>query len=109
MKSPDNDAAIENSQEIENAYKRAAGKGRTEAPSAEDEVDHHYVCLVAASGLLYELDGDTDGPRKIGQLTENEDVLNATGLGRVREYTESQKEGNFGLLALVADEDPAVK
>ena len=104
LKAPECDAFIENSKEIEYAYKRAADKGGTEAPLAEDEVDHHYVCLVPVSTSLHELDGDAEGPRKIGSLANDEDALNAAGLGRIRQYTESQKEGGFGLLALVADE-----
>lgn len=94
-------AYLETSKELEDFYAKAALSGRLEAPPAEDEVDHHYICLVKSSGQLYELDGDMDGPISRGCLTGGDDVLTKPGLDIVRRYTESQEDGRFGLLALV--------
>ena len=94
-------AYLESSKEIEDAFIKAAQNGRSEAPSPQDEVDHHYICLVKSSVQVYQLDGDLDGPVHRGPLTGDEDVLARRGLDIIREYTDSEKDGRFGLLALV--------
>ena len=94
---------MENSKEIEDVYAEAAQAGSSEAPSAQDEVDHHYICLVKSSGDLYELDGDLGGPINRGHLTEDEDVIARPGLDVIRKYINSEREGKFCLLALVQD------
>lgn len=66
----------------------------------QDEVDHHYICLVKHAGNLYELDGDLDGPINRGAIEENEDML-GPALNVVKQYTECEKDGTFSLLALV--------
>jgi hypothetical protein len=35
-----------------------------------------------------------------GELTEDEDILTEKGLDIIREYTESNRDGTFSLLAL---------
>ena len=99
----DRNKFIENSQEIEDAYAKAARKGQTNAPAAEDEVEHHYICLVNAANHLYALDGDLERPLQIGTLADGEDVLHTTGLNVIKKFVESRKEGRFGMLALVVD------
>lgn len=94
-------AFLETSDEIERVYMKAALKGYSEAPSAQDEVDHHYVSLVKRSSRLYLLDGDMEGPIDKGYLEEDEDVLGQQGLDIMREYTLSNMDGMFSLLALV--------
>lgn len=102
LEASDRAAYLESSKEIENAYAQAAQKGRSEAPSAQDEVDHHYICLVKSpGGHLYELDGDQNGPISRAPLKEEEDVLAGPGLDILRRYIGSGKDGRFGLLALV--------
>ena len=83
---------------------KSALKGHSEAPSAESEVDHHYISLIKRSGRLYILDGDMEGPIAKGILEENEDLLGRLGLEVIREYTKSDKDGMFSLLALVKSE-----
>ena len=83
---------------------KSALKGHSEAPSAESEVDHHYISLIKRSGRLYILDGDMDGPMAKGNLEENEDLLGRLGLDIIREYTKSDTDGTFSLLALVKTE-----
>ena len=95
---------IESSQEIEGAYIKVAEKGQTEAPSAKDEVEHHYICFVNVANRLYALDGDLEGPLRIGQLADGEDVLHAAGLEVIKKFVESKQGGSFGMLALVLDD-----
>ena len=45
-----------------------------------------------------------DGPMAKGNLEENEDLLGRLGLDIIREYTKSDTDGMFSLLALVETE-----
>ncbi|KAF9892442.1 hypothetical protein FE257_001550 [Aspergillus nanangensis] len=99
--SHDRIAHLENSDEISVLYAKSALDGSSEAPAAEDEVDHHYICLVKQSNGLFMLDGDLEGPVYIGELEDGEDVLTTTSLDVIRAYTDSRKDGAFALLGLV--------
>ena len=95
---------LEDSQEIELAYRTVALQGDSEVPeNPEDEVDYHYVCFVKASknNHIYELDGDKKGPVDHGYCPK--DVLDEVGLKIVRSYIDREKGGNvnFSLLALI--------
>ena len=100
-KSGDRTAFLDTPDEIERVYMKAALKGCSEAPYAQDEVDHHCISLVKRSSRLYVLDGDMEGPIDKGYLEEDEDVLGQQGLDIIREYTLSNMDGMFSLLALV--------
>lgn len=102
--SHDRTTFLETNEEIARLYKKAALGGHSEAPSAEAEVDHHYISLVKRFGRLYILDGDMDGPMVKGNLEENEDLLGQLGLDVIQEYTKSDTDGSFSLLALVKSE-----
>ncbi|PGH18823.1 hypothetical protein AJ79_00236 [Helicocarpus griseus UAMH5409] len=93
---------LENSKEVEDAYARAAQSGTSNAPCAEDEVDHHYICFVKHSDHLYELDGDMDGPTDRG-LLEGEETLTMTAVDIIKQYLDSQGDEAFGLLALIEE------
>ena len=45
-----------------------------------------------------------DGPMVKGDLKDNEDLLGRLGLDVIREYTKSDADGTFSLLALVESE-----
>ena len=97
---------IEDSEEIESAYRTVALQGDSDVPeNAEDEVDFHYVCFVKSSktGHLYELDGDRKGPVDHGALEAGEDVLSGRALRVVQNFIGREKgvNVNFSLLALV--------
>lgn len=97
---------IEDSEDVESAYRTAALQGAIGVPeNAEDEVDFHYVCFVKSSktGHLYELDGDRKGPVDHGLLKAGEDFLSGWALGIIENFI-SRKKGqnvNFCQLALV--------
>lgn len=95
---------MENSQQLEDIYADVAKQGTSHAPSAEEEVDLHYVCFVKSrNGHLYELDGDRKGPIDRGQvLGPEDDVLADGGLNVIREYIRhGQGDIRFELMALV--------
>ncbi|TIA67725.1 cysteine proteinase [Aureobasidium pullulans] len=95
------------SQALENAHQAAATGGDTAAPSAEDNVDLHYVCFVKSStNHLWEMDGRRKGPLNRGPLSPDEDVLsdNALNMG-VRSFLQRETEAGggdlrFSLIAL---------
>lgn len=97
---------IEDSEEIESAYRTAALQGDSDVPeNPEDEVDFHYVCFVKSSrtGHLYELDGDRKGPVDHGSLKAGEDILSGGALSIIQNFISREKgtNVNFSLLALV--------
>jgi ubiquitin carboxyl-terminal hydrolase L3 len=68
------------SQALESAHADAARKGDSTAPSAEANVDLHFVAFVKSEeGDLWELDGRRKGPLKRGKLGPEEDVLSEKG------------------------------
>lgn len=72
---------LEKTPALATAHREAASQGDTEAPSAEADVELHYVCFAKGKdGGLWELDGRRKGPIKRGDLDENEDVLSQKGL-----------------------------
>ena len=105
----DRSKVIEESEEIESAYRTTALQGDSEVPeNAEDEVDFHYVCFVKSSktGHLYELDGDRKGPVDHGSLGPGEDILSGGALSIIQKVIgrEDGQNVNFSLLALVSAE-----
>lgn len=101
MAAEDRTEYLENSEYLDAVYQQAATSGSSEAPPAEAEIDHHYVCLVKRSCFLYELDGDREGPICRNVLEQDEDVLSKNGREIIQMYTQSDLEGSFSLLALV--------
>lgn len=99
---------IETSETIARAHANAAAQGDTAAPSADDEVNLHFVAFIKSSqGNLWELDGRRKGPLNRGKLKDEEDVLSLTALGLgVRRFLKREEEGGgggdlrFSLLAL---------
>jgi len=96
-----------NSQALETAHQSAASQGQSNAPSAEDNIDLHYVCFVKDNrNHLWEMDGRRKGPLDRGLLEAGEDVLceKALDLGvrrfLKREETEGGGELRFSLISL---------
>ena len=72
---------VETTPALATAHADAAARGDSAAPSAQDDVDLHYVCFVKGDdGTLWELDGRRKGPLKRGELGKDEDVLSEKAL-----------------------------
>jgi ubiquitin carboxyl-terminal hydrolase L3 len=99
---------LENSEELEAAYKSAALQGDSEVPTnAEDEVDYHFICFARSSrtGLVYELDGDRKGPVTTSICLQAEkDILCEGVVKLVKGLMEREQSDAFGLMALVRSE-----
>ncbi|TKX21540.1 ubiquitin carboxyl-terminal hydrolase-5 [Elsinoe australis] len=100
------------SQALEAAHQGAAAGGDTAAPTADDNVDLHYVCFVKSKeGNLWEMDGRRKGPLNRGRLGPEEDVLSdkALQLG-VKSFLKREEEAGggelrFSLIALAQSLD----
>jgi ubiquitin carboxyl-terminal hydrolase L3 len=83
---------------LEGAHQSAAAGGDTSAPSAEDDIDLHYVCFIKSKdNHLWELDGRRKGPLDRGELSTSDDVLSekALDLG-VRSFLTREAEAGGG-------------
>lgn len=89
-----------NSQALERAHQSAADQGQSAAPSAEENIDLHYVCFVKdEKNNLWEMDGRRKGPLNRGTLGSEEDVLSekALELG-VRKFLQREEAAGGGEL-----------
>lgn len=93
------------SQALESAHATAASQGQSAAPSAEDNIDLHYVCFVTVKSKadgknhLWEMDGRRRGPLDRGVLADGEDALSESALALgVRKFLHREQETNGGEL-----------
>ncbi|KAL9125188.1 MAG: hypothetical protein Q9217_005572 [Psora testacea] len=98
---------LETYPELASAHASAAAEGSTEAPSADEHVDLHFVAFVkSAENNLWELDGSRKGPLNRGKLPEGEDVLGERALELGPKRFLKREEGTavgeirFSILAL---------
>lgn len=108
MKPRDRAAALYNSEELEKYHMRAAVRGNTSAPPAEDHPGHHFIAYVKGDdGHLWELEGGVDGPVDRGMLGEDDDVLSPRALEQgVKKFLKYAGDNmNFSLVALAESLD----
>lgn len=48
---------LAHSNELSEIHKLSASQGQTQAPSADEDVDLHFICFVCIDGHMYEMDG----------------------------------------------------
>ncbi|TQV99452.1 hypothetical protein V2A60_004925 [Cordyceps javanica] len=91
------------SEELERAHMRAALKGDSVPPPAENHPALHFIAYVKGQdGHLWELEGATDGPVDRGLLPPEDDVLSprALELGIRRFLNHAEGNPNFSIVAL---------
>ncbi|KAF2844509.1 cysteine proteinase [Plenodomus tracheiphilus IPT5] len=96
---------LECSEELKQLYAAAAARGNTAPPAPDDEVDFHFVCFVKAgpTSIIYELDGDRNGPIPRGTaISAQDDMLTGVGLQILRDTIkrENGESVGFSLMAL---------
>ena len=103
--SSEREALLNSSALLDAICEKAALRGSTSPPPAQDEVDLHYVCFIKSpNGSVYEMDGDASGPVKTDiTLKQDEDMLDLSALKCVKRCVarEEDADGRFSLLALV--------
>ena len=94
---------------MEAAHTSFSQEGQSHAPSADENVETHYVALVkhvnphTGKTMIYELDGRRVGPVERVELPEGEDLLGPTALKIVEEFMQREMESgkqDFSLAAL---------
>ncbi|KAL7748990.1 ubiquitinyl hydrolase 1 [Sorochytrium milnesiophthora] len=63
-------AWLSTSKDLAAAHAHVAEQGQTAAPSADADIDLHFVCFAAVDGTLYEFDGRKSAPIDHGPCTE---------------------------------------
>lgn len=84
--------------DIEAAHQAAASVGDTAAPSAEDDVDLHFVCFTCKDGALYELDGRRKGPVNHGPSSP--ETLLTDSVEVIKKFIERSNSLSFNMIAL---------
>ncbi|SCU78502.1 LAFA_0A06920g1_1 [Lachancea sp. 'fantastica'] len=89
---------------INEMYNENSSLGQTEAPSAEDEVDLHYITFIDYQGCLFEMDGRRpNGAKFIGKASAGdllEDPLVKKSTQWYMDNAEEKAKMQFSLLGL---------
>jgi ubiquitin carboxyl-terminal hydrolase L3 len=94
-------ALLNNSEDLQLVYERAALQSTTEVPDPDDEVDYHYICFATShNGRVYEMDGDLSGPVETDVTLEDNEDLSAKGLKLVKATTERDSKTSLGFSVL---------
>jgi ubiquitin carboxyl-terminal hydrolase L3 len=83
---------------IHKAHNVVASKGQTEAPEADADVEHHFICFVEVDGHLYELDGAKQFPVNHGK-TENL-LVDAAGIIKTNFIEKTDGDMGFSVITL---------
>ncbi|KAJ3352497.1 Ubiquitin carboxyl-terminal hydrolase isozyme L3 [Allomyces javanicus] len=95
--------ALEHNADIANAHSQVAQLGQTAAPSADADVDLHFVAFVGVEGQLLELDGRRPFPIPHGPLGDQSLLENVARV--VREFMQRDPDNlQFNLIALAQAE-----
>lgn len=93
---------LEQSIQLDSNY---GNQGQTEAPSATDSVEYHFIAYVKGrDNHLYELDGRRSGPVDLGESVEGAHILDDAKLvEKIQFYmdtTDESQRNNFALMAI---------
>ncbi|EWG42646.1 hypothetical protein FVEG_04401 [Fusarium verticillioides 7600] len=97
-----------NSVVIENAHSKAAARGDTAAPDAQDPIGYHFMAFVKGTdGNLWGLDGSFGGMMCYGPVGEGEDMLSSKVLDiGVRRFIKAgEGSSEFSIIALSEGEE----
>jgi len=82
-------------------HTEVSGRGQTEAPAPNADLDFHFVSLVAVGGELYELDGNNDGPIALGPVGDEDDSFLTKAIDHLKSaYIAPFPDSHFSMMAL---------
>lgn len=95
---------LEDSTVISTAHEECAQEGQTKPPSADEDVNLHFICLANVEGHIYDLDGRKPFPINCGPTTDETFLQDASAV--CKEYIARDPENvNFGVVALTLSEN----
>jgi len=100
-------AALADMEDFHLASEECAAGGQTEAPEADEDTNHHFICFVERGGHVIELDGCKDRPINHGPA--GSDFLAAATKVIKAEFMEKDPDNiQFNMMALVKHEEPTL-
>lgn len=97
-------ASLADMEDFHLASDECAAGGQTEAPEADAETNHHFICFVERAGRVFELDGTKVQPIDHGPV--GSDFLTAATKVIKAQFMEKDPENiQFNMMALVKSED----
>lgn len=104
MKPEERGTHLEGCKEIADLNEECARAGQTVAPSADENVDLHFICLAKIDDHVYDLDGRKPFPINCGATTKESFLEDASKV--CRDYIARDPENfNFSVVALVGGEN----
>lgn len=93
---------FESCQSIATAHEQATNEGQTDAPSASDSVEYHFICFIHRLDTIYEMDGRARAPINRGPTSQKTFLKDAMKV--CESYVKSDPSNpNFSILAFVRD------
>lgn len=90
---------LEQCKDIANLHAECAKGGQTQAPSADENVDLHFICLANVDGQIYDLDGRKPFPFNCGATSVQTFLKDAAKV--CQDYISRDPENlNFSVVAL---------
>lgn len=78
-----------------------SGRGQTEAPRPNADLEFHFISLVPVNGVLYELDGNNDGPLAICEIGDSSDAFLKAAVDHIKsDYISPFPDSHFSMMAL---------
>jgi ubiquitin carboxyl-terminal hydrolase L3 len=92
--------ALEKANVIEQAHHSIATEGQTEAPSADDNVEYHFISFVHVDGHLYELDGAKKIPINHGASSADTFLSDAAKVIQKNFFEQAGDDVHFSVITL---------